>query len=944
MTMSPISDDSFNVKDSLDVGSETFSYFDITELDRQGITDLESLPFSIRVLLENLVRTEDGRATTAEDIEVLADYDAKDVSDHEVAFMPSRVVMQDLTGVPAIVDFAALRSAMERFGGDPSRINPEIPAQLVIDHSVQVDEFGTQDAIRINEKMEYERNEERYAFLRWGQEQLNGLDVVPPDTGIIHQVNIEYFASVIEDREYDGERVAHPDTLLGTDSHTTMVNSLGVMGWGVGGIEAEATMLGEPYYMLLPEVVGFELTGELQEGATATDLVLTVTQMLREHGCVNKFVEFHGDGLHRLTLPDRATIANMSPEYGATMGFFPVDRETLNYLELTGRSERRIDLVEKYCKEQNLFHEEGSATPEYSSTLSLDMSTVEPSVAGPTLPHDRISLYGMKQEFWRSIREDFDRDLELPEDTDEDVERWVNEGGQSQEDVDLRPEHTDIYPDDHVEVEVKGEETSITHGSTVVAAITSCTNTSNPTVMVGAGLLAKNAVEKGLDVPPYVKTSLAPGSRVVTQYLKELDLIDYLNDLKFNLVGYGCTTCIGNTGPLPEEIEEAAEEHDLVLSSVLSGNRNFEGRISPYTLSNYLASPPLVVAFALAGTVDIDFGTEPIGEDDNGDPVYLQDIWPSMDEIKDAITGTIDSDMFREQYEGLFEGTDLWNNLDVPEQEVFEWDEESTYIQEPPFFENMPVEVPERENIEGARCLVAVGDSVTTDHISPAGAIPSQSPAGQYLIEKGVKPDEFNSYGSRRGNDRVMTRGTFGNIRLDNKLSSQEGGYTTYLPEDEETSIYDASMRYQENDTPLIVMAGKQYGTGSSRDWAAKGTDLLGVDLVIAESYERIHIANLIGMGVLPARFKEDEGWRQLGLDGTEVYSVEGIESMEPRSELTITAEHDDGSETVFAVDSCLETEIQIEYWQNGGILQYVLRNMLQDVDVESGETQPQTV
>ena len=930
--MSQTSQDSFSTRKTLQSDGTEFTIFDITELDDQGVASIERLPYSIRVLLENLLRTEDGRATTAEDIKTVAQYDPENVADREVAFMPSRVVMQDLTGVPAIVDFAALRDAMADFDGNPDEIDPMVPAQMVIDHSVQVDKFGTDDAIAINEEIEYRRNEERYKFLRWGQNAFDSLEVVPPDTGIIHQINIEYFADVISDRKLDGTRYAFPDTLLGTDSHTTMVNGLGVMGWGVGGIEAEAVMLGEPYYMLLPEVVGFELTGELQEGATATDLVLTVTQMLREHGVVNKFVEFYGSGLEKLTLPDRATIANMSPEYGATMGFFPVDDQTLDYLKLTGRSKQRLDLVERYTKELDLFHTEDTPDPEYSSTLSLDMSTVESSVAGPTLPHDRISMSGMKQEFLRSLEEEFDKDHEFPEDIDEDIQRWVGEGGQSLEQSNVLPEHTDIYQNARVPIEIDGEETSLTHGSTVVAAITSCTNTSNPTVMVGAGLVAKKAVERGLKVPPYVKTSLAPGSRVVTQYLEELGLYDYLRKIRFNLVGYGCTTCIGNTGPLPDPVENAAEEHGLVLSSVLSGNRNFEGRISPHTLANYLASPPLVVSYALAGTVDIDLTTEPLGEDEAGNPVYLEDLWPTMEEIREAISEVMNPELFREQYDNLFEGDEHWNNLDIPEGSVYEWEEESTYIKLPPFFEDLPPDVPEPQDVHDARCLVMVGDSVTTDHISPAGAIPTQSPAGQYLIERGVKPDEFNSYGSRRGNHEVMMRGTFGNIRLDNKLADREGGYTRYFPDEEEMSIFDASMKYQEQDTPLIVMAGEQYGTGSSRDWAAKGTDLLGVDVVIAKSYERIHIANLIGLGVLPAEFKDGEGWKEFGLDGSETYSIEGISDIEPRKDLHVRAEHDDGTVTEFDITNRLDTQIQVDYWQNGGILHYVLRDYIQNI------------
>ncbi len=922
--------DPFGARDTFETGSGPAVLYRLSRLEEQGVGAVSRLPYSIKVLLEAVLRQVDGYRITPEDVEALATWDPRHVAEREIPFMPARVILQDFTGVPAVVDLAAMRSAVERFGGDPSRINPLIPADLVIDHSVQVDYFGSAYAFIYNAEREFERNRERYAFLRWAQAAFDNFRVVPPDTGIVHQVNLEYLAKVVQLRELDGEQVAYPDTLVGTDSHTTMINALGVLGWGVGGIEAEANMLGQPLYMLMPEVVGFKLYGELPEGATATDLVLTVTEMLRRHGVVGKFVEFYGPGVSKLSLPDRATIANMAPEYGATMGFFPVDEETLRYLIGTGRSEELVELVERYTKEQGLFRTDDAPDPDYSETLELDMGTVEPSVAGPKRPQDRVPVRELKRAFWLTMRDTFGRSI--APDGNADYIRKLEAGEANTE---PQPERRDLYAAEAVEVELDdGLEVPLTHGATVIAAITSCTNTSNPSVMIGAGLLAKKAVERGLTVKPYVKTSMAPGSRVVTKYLEASGLMPYLEALRFHVVGYGCTTCIGNSGPLPEPIARAVNEHDLVVAAVLSGNRNFEGRINPHVRANYLASPPLVIAFALAGTVDIDFATEPLGHDPNGRPVYLRDIWPTQEEIQRQIRRSLQPAMFREQYADVFKGNELWNQLEVPESRSYEWDPSSTYIQEPPFFQDFPLEVPDLEEIRGARVLALLGDTVTTDHISPAGAIPVDSPAGQYLISLGVEPKDFNTFGARRGNHEVMMRGTFGNIRLRNKLvPDKEGGWTVHFPSGEVLSIYDAAMRYKEEGTPLLVIAGKEYGTGSSRDWAAKGTYLLGVRAVLAESFERIHRSNLVGMGVLPLQFKPGENAQTLGLTGEEVYDILGIDNeLQPRQELTVRARAADGRETTFTVIARLDTPVEVEYYRNGGILHTVLRQILKEL------------
>ncbi len=873
------------------------SYHRLYRLQEDGLATIDRLPFSIRILLESLLRNEDGRVITREDILALANWPAG--AGRELPFHPTRVILQDFTGVPALVDLAALRSAVARMGGDPARINPVVPVDLVIDHSVQVDVFGTPDALRINAEMEFERNRERYQFLRWGQKAFTNFRVVPPATGIVHQVNLEYLASVV--RVQDG--LAMPDTLVGTDSHTTMINGLGVLGWGVGGIEAEAAMLGQPLYMLTPEVIGFKLYGRLREGVTATDLTLTVVQMLRQKGVVGKFVEFYGEGLSAMSLPDRATIANMAPEYGATMGFFPIDAETLHYLERTARPAELIDLVERYARAQGLFRTDDTPDPVFSDTLELDLGTVVPSMAGPKRPQDRVPLTAMKQSFESALR--------AP----------VAARGFGLDDAALARKAV---------VSQNGSRYELTHGAVVIAAITSCTNTSNPSVMLGAGLLARNAVEKGLRVPPYVKTSLAPGSRVVTEYLREAGLLPYLERLGFHVVGYGCTTCIGNSGPLPAQVAAAIEAQSLVAVSVSSGNRNFEGRINPLARANYLASPPLVVAYALAGTVDIDLYNEPIGHNDTGEAVYLRDIWPTQEQIKAAIAASIRPEMFARQYANVFDGGPQWQAIDSGDAQVYTWNPDSTYIQEPPFFLDLPLQPEPIRAISGARVLALLGDSVTTDHISPAGSIPKDSPAGQYLIDHDVPPQWFNSYGSRRGNDRVMTRGTFANIRLRNQLApGTEGGYTTYLPTGEVTTIYDAAMRYRAAGTPLVVLAGKEYGTGSSRDWAAKGTLLLGVRAVIAESFERIHRSNLVGMGVLPLQFKEGQNAVTLGLTGHEVLTIDLDDTLQPLQEVTVTARREDGSSFSFQTIARIDTPIEIDYYRHGGILQMVLRGML---------------
>ncbi len=954
--MATPSSDSFGTRRRLETDSGDVAFHDLRRLEREGVADVDRLPYSIRILVENLLRHEDGRAVTADDVRAAAEWSPEDVGQREVAFHPARVILQDLTGVPAVVDLAAMRDAMAELGGDPSEINPLMPSELVIDHSVQVDSFGREISFQLNADKEYERNRERYAFLRWGQEAFENFRVVPPDTGIVHQVNLEYLGRVVfglpEDagsgagngagaggRGADGLPLAYPDTLVGTDSHTPMINGLGVLGWGVGGIEAEAAMLGEPISLLLPEVVGFRLHGRLPEGATATDLVLRVTEMLREKGVVGKFVEFYGPGVSRLSLADRATLGNMSPEYGGTCAIFPVDAETLEYLRFTGRSEERVDLVERYMKEQGLFHTPDAPEPRYTEALELDLATVEPSLAGPILPQQRIPLRRSKASFAETLAEMHpDAHRGMGEEAEEDLSRWSWEGGDGSGGAAVA-----ARAPDRVRVRLPGEDTpdgepaefDLTHGSVVIAAITSCTNTSNPSVMVAAGLVAKKAVERGLTRKPWVKTSLAPGSQVVTEYLEEAGLMPYLEELGFDLVAYGCTTCIGNSGPLPGPISEAIRENDLVTCSVLSGNRNFEGRISPDTRANYLASPPLVVAYALTGRMDLDLYEEPLGLDDEGEPVYLEDLWPSQEEIRETIRTSLTSDMFREQYADVFTGEERWRALEIPRGDRFEWREESTYVKEPPFFEGMGPDPEPPTDVEGARVLVMVGDSVTTDHISPAGAIPKDSPAADYLRERGVKFLDFNTYGARRGNHEVMMRGTFANIRLRNRLvPGVEGGYTTYMPEDggepEETTIFEASRRYRRDGVPLVVIAGDQYGTGSSRDWAAKGPALLGVDVVIAEGYERIHRSNLIGMGVLPLQFLPGEGREELGLTGRERYDVLGIaDGLEPGGELTVRATPEDGGEPVeFRARCRIDTGPELEYYRNGGILQTVLRRL----------------
>ncbi len=873
-------------------------------LEKAGFSSVNRLPFSIKVLLEAVLREYDDYIVREQDIKNLASYDPKNPKSTEIPFKPARVVLQDFTGVPAVVDLAALRSAMARAGGDPQKINPVVPVDLVIDHSVQVDTFGEDFAFMFNRQKEFERNRERYEFLRWGQKAFNNFSVVPPARGIVHQVNLEYLAKGVWSREENGERILYPDSLVGTDSHTTMINGLGILGWGVGGIEAEAVMLGQPIYMLIPEVVGFKITGKLPEGTTATDLTLTVTQMLRKKGVVGKFVEFYGDGLSSMSLPDRATIANMAPEYGATVGFFPVDKETLRYLERTGRDAELVDTVERYCKEQGLFRTDGMEDPVFSDTLHLDLSTIETSLAGPKRPQDRVALKAMKSSFNESLTsKEATSGFALTQEAL--ASKGVFKNGQT--------------------VEMK-------HGDVVIAAITSCTNTSNPSVMLGAGVVAKKANERGLKVPPYVKTSLAPGSRVVTEYLDEANLTEELDKLGFNLVGYGCTTCIGNSGPLPEAVESAINEGDLIVAGVLSGNRNFEGRIHPNVKANYLASPPLVVAYALAGTVDIDLVNEPLGKDKDGKDVYLKEIWPTTNEILEHLDNAVRPELFHKMYNGIEDSNEEWNEIPITGGDLFDWQKDSTYIQEPPFFVDLTPDIKPIEPIKDARVLVKVGDSITTDHISPAGSIKADSPAGFYLVTNGVEKADFNSYGSRRGNDRVMTRGTFANVRLRNQLApGTEGGYTKYFPTGEVRFIYDASMDYQKENVPLVVLAGKEYGTGSSRDWAAKGTNLLGVKAVIAESFERIHRSNLVGMGVLPLQFEEGTNADVLHLSGEEYYSIDIDDDIKPGQKVWVTARKEDGTEDRFATICRIDTPVEIDYFKNGGILQTVLRKFMQE-------------
>ena len=903
--------DSFATRDQLSVNGKSYTIYSLAKLGQKY--NLARLPYSIKILVENLLRCEDGVSVTKESIEAIAQWDAKKEPDTEIAFMPARVVLQDFTGVPCVVDLAAMRDAVVKLGGSASNINPLIPSELVIDHSVQVDSFGKASSLDENGAIEFARNGERYSFLRWGQKAFNNFKVVPPNTGIVHQVNLENLARVVMEREIDGVLHAFPDTVFGTDSHTTMINGIGVLGWGVGGIEAEAAMLGQPSSMLIPQVVGFKLTGKLPEGATATDLVLTVTQMLRKHGVVGKFVEFFGDGLNHLPLADRATIANMAPEYGATCGIFPIDDEALNYLRLSGREESLIKLVEAYAKAQGLWRTDAEA--EYSATLQLDMGQVLPSLAGPKRPQDRVLLSDMKKNF----NDNFAGLAANRKPREQTLERFANEGGDTAVGHDASVDATG---------KVNGKHFELKDGAVVIAAITSCTNTSNPAVMLGAGLLARNAAAKGLKPAPWVKTSLGPGSLVVTDYLKAAGVMKDLETLGFHTVGYGCTTCIGNSGPLPEAVSKAIAEGELIVTSVLSGNRNFEGRVHPEVKMNYLASPPLVVAYALAGTVNIDLDKDSLGNDQNGNPVYLKDIWPSSKEISDTIVATIGPDMFKKNYADVFKGDSRWNQIASPDGESYAWGADSTYIKNPPYFDGMSMSVGTIDDIHGARVLGLFGDSITTDHISPAGNIKANSPAGRYLQGRGVAPGDFNSYGSRRGNDDVMVRGTFANIRIKNlMLGGEEGGNTIHYPSAEKLAIYDAAVKYHSDKIPLVVMAGKEYGTGSSRDWAAKGTMLLGVKAVIAESFERIHRSNLVGMGVLPLQFNEGENAQSLGLKGDEVISITGLQDGAGKV-ANVSAKRADGSSVNFTAQVLLLTPKEIEYFRHGGILHYVLRQL----------------
>ncbi len=894
---------SFGAEATFDTGTGKARLYRLAQLEEDGLAEMARLPYSVRVLIESLLRNEDGFGVTQEDIRNLVAWTPTNLRRAEVPFRPARVILQDLTGVPSLVDLAAMHSAMDRLGADPSIINPQVPVDLVIDHSVQVDRYGVHEALQLNSEYEFRRNRERYAFLHWGRNAFEDLRVVPPATGIVHQVNLEYLASVVTLREDARGLVAFPDSLVGTDSHTPMINGVGVVGWGVGGIEAEAAMLGEPVSILTPEVVGFELRGELAEGATATDVVLLVTEMLREKGVVGKFVEFYGDGIASMSVPDRATISNMAPEQGATVSYFPVDERTLDYLRFTGRSPGQVELVERYMRAQGLFRAEHAPDPRFTETLSLDLGSVEPSLAGPKRPHDRVGLSQMKKAFARSLTAPI-----------------ANQG------FALEPNTLNRS----AELAYDGERYTLGHGAVVIAAITSCTNTSNPSVMLAAGLVAKKAVEAGLQVPRYVKTSLAPGSGVVTAYLDAAGLTAYLEQLGFYLVGYGCTTCIGNSGPLPAEVSQAVVERELVAAAVLSGNRNFEGRIHNQVQASYLASPPLVVAYALAGSTTVDLTREPLGQGKDGEPVFLRDIWPTQKEIRETMDTALTTDQYQDRYASVFTGNETWNAIEGAQEPVYPWDPNSTYLREPPFFQDLAPEPGPIQEIHGARVLVLLGDSVTTDHISPAGAFPADSPAGQYLIDKGVDPKDFNSYGSRRGNDRVMTRGTFANVRLKNLLlPGTEGGITIHLPSGQEMSVFEAANRYREEGTPLLVLAGKEYGSGSSRDWAAKGSLLLGVKAVIAEGYERIHRSNLIGMGVLPLQFREGEGVEALGLTGHELFNIEGLnDQLQPGQDLTVRVVEEDQIKS-FTVTARIDSRVEINYYRNGGILQTVLRNLL---------------
>lgn len=894
--------DFFNARDVLKVGNQEYVIYRLDALEKAGLTTLNRLPFSIRIVLEAALRQCNDNEIRQDDVKNIAAWTPKGERPG-IPFLPARVVMQDFTGVPAVVDLAAMRSAVARLGGDPKKINPLVPVDLVIDHSIQVDFFATADALTRNTEIEFLRNRERYEFLKWGQKAFSNFRVVPPMTGIVHQVNLEYLADVVMTKQHDNETFAFPDTLVGTDSHSTMINGLGVVGWGVGGIEAEAVMLGQPMDMLLPDVIGFKLHGKLRDGVTATDLVLTVTQMLRQKGVVDKFVEFYGEGLNSMSLADRATIGNMAPEYGATMGYFPVDAETIRYMKMTGRPKEVIERTEAYMRAQGLFHEPGMPEPEYTDMLELELGSVVPSLAGPKRPQDRVPMSELKETFSKA--------LTAP----------VKERG-----FELKPEAVNA----EATFGTNGGSLKMKHGAVVIAAITSCTNTSNPSVMVGAGLLAKKALEKGLNVKPYVKTSLAPGSRVVTEYLKQANLIDPLAQLGFNVIAYGCTTCIGNSGPLPGEVAKAVTGSDLVAAAVLSGNRNFEGRIHPLVKANFLASPPLVVAYALAGTVDIDLDKEPLGEGRDG-PVYLRDIWPTQQEIAKTIASSLKVSMFEDRYASVFEGSDMWKEIKLTIGDLYEWDEASTYIHHPPYFQTLTLDVSSMENIKGARVLGLFGDSITTDHISPAGNIATDSPAGKYLQERGVQPKDFNSYGSRRGNDLVMTRGTFANIRIKNLLvAPKEGNLTKHFPDGAEMSIYDAAMQYKSEGIPAIVIAGKEYGTGSSRDWAAKGPLLQGVKAAIAESFERIHRSNLVGMGVLPLKFMDGQNAELLGLKGDEVFEIEGLsDTMKPKSVVNVKATKPDSSVINFKATALLNTAVEVNYYRNGGILHTVLRNLV---------------